>query len=69
MDQSKEGRDLLNSIYLELHTAGPTLKLGTVKEVLTVAHQNAIVSENRQKANMKRAKKTAKLINPSSKST
>jgi predicted transcriptional regulator len=57
MDQSKEGRDLLNSIYLELHTAGPNLELGKVKEVLTIAKQNARKSENRQNVRMARSKK------------
>jgi len=54
MDQSKEGRDLLNSIYLELHTAAPNLQRGKIMEVLTTAKQNAEKSQRRQKQKMKR---------------
>jgi len=56
MDQSKEGRDILNSIYLELHTATPTLQRGKILEVLTTAKQNADKSQRRQKQKMKRHK-------------
>jgi len=60
MDQSKEGRDILNSIYLELHTAGPTLERGKILEVLTTAKQNADKSQRRQKQKMKRHRKNCK---------
>jgi len=62
MDQSKEGRDILNSIYLQLHTAGPTpnLERGKIMEVLTTAKQNADKSSRRQKNKMKRTKKSCK---------
>jgi hypothetical protein len=49
MDQSKEGRDILNAVYLQLHTAGPNLERGKIMEVLTTCRQNAAKSENRQK--------------------
>jgi len=54
MDQSKEGRDILNSIYLELHTAGANLERGKILEVLTTAKQNADKSQRRQKQKIKR---------------
>jgi FtsZ-binding cell division protein ZapB len=60
MDQSKEGRDILNSIYLQLHTSGPNLERGKIMEVLTTAKQNADKSARRQKNKMKRHKKSCK---------
>jgi len=60
MDQSKEGRDILNAIYLQLHTAGANLERGKVIEVLTTAKQNADKSVRRQKPKLKRAKKNCK---------
>jgi len=61
MDQSKEGRDILNAIYLQLHTAaGPNLERGKIMEVLTTAKQNADKSSRRQGKKMKRSKKTCK---------
>jgi len=60
MDQSAEGRDLLNSIYLQLDTAHPNLDRGKIMEVLTTAKQNADKSSRRQKAKMKRHKGSCK---------
>jgi hypothetical protein len=56
MDQSSEGRDILNAIYLELHTAGANLQRGKIMEVLTTVKQNANKSQNRQKQRLKRAR-------------
>jgi len=60
MDQSKEGRDLLNSIYLELHTSGPHLDRGKIMEVLTTAKRNADKSQRRQKEKNARHRKNCR---------
>jgi len=54
MDQSKEGRDILNAIFLQLHTTGAHLQRGKIIELLTTAKQNANKSENRQKERLAR---------------
>jgi len=54
MDQSPEGRDILNAIYLQLHTVGPNLQRGKIVEALTVVKQNAAKSERRQLLRIKR---------------
>jgi hypothetical protein len=56
MDQSKEGRDILNAIFLQLHTTGAHLQRGKIIELLTTAKQNANKSENRQKQRLARAR-------------
>jgi hypothetical protein len=60
MDQSKEGRDILNAIYLQLHTTGPNLQRGKIIELLTTCKQNANKSENQQKKRLARAKANCK---------
>jgi len=60
MDQSKEGRDILNAIYLQLHTAGANLERGKIMEVLTTAKQNADKSQRRQGKKLKRHKVSCK---------
>jgi hypothetical protein len=60
MDQSVEGRDILNAIYLQLHTTGPNLQRGKIIELLTTAKQNANKSENQQKQRLARAKANCK---------
>jgi len=60
MDQSKEGRDILNSIYLELHTASPNLERGKIIEVLTTAKRNADKSQRRQKQKLVRHRKNCR---------
>jgi len=60
MDHSKEGRDILNAIYLQLHTAAPNLERGKIMEVLTTAKQNADKSSRRQAQKLKRHKKSCK---------
>jgi len=60
MDQSKEGKDILNAIYLQLHTAGANLERGKIMEVLTTAKQNADKSQRRQGKKLKRHKKNCK---------
>jgi hypothetical protein len=60
MDKSKEGRDILNAIFLQLHTTGPTLQRGKIIELLTTAKQNANKSENRQKERLARARRECK---------
>jgi hypothetical protein len=54
MDQSKEGREILNAIYLQLHTTGPNLQRGKIIELLTTCKQNANKSENQQKQRLAR---------------
>jgi hypothetical protein len=54
MDQSSEGRDILNAIYLELHTSSPNLQRGKINELLTTVKQNAAKSENQQKQRLRR---------------
>jgi len=60
MDQSPEGRDILNAIYLQLHTSGANLERGKIMEVLTTAKQNANKSARRQGKKMKRHSKKCK---------
>jgi hypothetical protein len=60
MDQSKEGRDILNAIYLQLHTTGPNLQRGKIIELLTTCKQNANKSENQQKQRLARARSNCK---------
>jgi hypothetical protein len=60
MDQSKEGRDILNAIYLQLHTTGPNLQRGKIIELLTTCKQNANKSENQQKQRLRRARANCK---------
>jgi len=60
MDQSKEGKEILNAIYLQLHTAGANLERGKIMEVLTTAKQHADKSQRRQGKKMKRHKKHCK---------
>jgi len=49
IDQSEEGRDVLNAIYLELKLASPELNRGVVFEILKTTKQNAARSEALQK--------------------
>jgi len=60
MDQSNEGRDILNAIYLQLHTTGPNLQRGKIIELLTTCKQNANKSENQQKQRLARARANCK---------
>jgi len=60
MDQSKEGREILNAIYLQLNTAGPNLERGKIMEVLTTAKQNADKSSRRHKQKRIRHKRTCR---------
>jgi hypothetical protein len=60
MDQSKEGRDILNAIYLQLHTTGPHLQRGKIVELLTTCKQNANKSENQQKQRLARTRRNCK---------
>jgi hypothetical protein len=60
IDQSKEGRDILNAIFLELHTAGPNLQSGKILEVLKTCKMNAAKSENRQKQRLARHKRSCR---------
>jgi len=57
IDQSKEGRDILNAIFLELHTAGPNLQTGKILEVLKTCKSNASKSENQQIQRLARSAK------------
>jgi hypothetical protein len=60
IDQSAEGRDILNAIFLELHTASPNLQTGKILEVLKTSKTNAGKSENRQKQRLARHRKSCK---------
>jgi len=60
MDQSPEGRDIMNAIYLQLHTSGANLERGKIMEVLTTAKQNADKSSRRQGKKTKRQHKNCK---------
>jgi hypothetical protein len=60
MDQSKEGRDILNAIFLQLHTTNPNLQRGKIIELLTTCKQNANKSENQQKQRLTRARANCK---------
>jgi len=60
MDQSTEGREILNSIYLQLTTDAPNLNRGKIMEVLTTAKQNADKSSRRHKAKAKRRRASCK---------
>ena len=55
IDQSKEGREILNAIYLEIHTAGPSLATGKIFEVLSTVKSNAKKSEFQQTQRMARS--------------
>ena len=57
IDQSSEGRKILNAIFLELHTSGPTLATGKILEVLKTCKTNANKSQFQQKQRLARHNK------------
>jgi ElaB/YqjD/DUF883 family membrane-anchored ribosome-binding protein len=60
VDKSPEGREILDSIYLELNTQGANLDRGKLFQVLKTTKNNASKSEFRQKERLARHKKSCK---------
>jgi len=54
IDQSPEGRDILNAIYLEVKIASPELNRGAVYQILQNTKRNAQRNEVEHKANLAR---------------
>lgn len=57
MDQSPEGRDILNAIFLEIQTTGANLDRGKIYNILKETKQNVAKSANKQKDKVFRLKK------------
>jgi Mg2+ and Co2+ transporter CorA len=57
MDQSPEGRDILNSIFLELESLGPNLDRGKIYNILKTTRNNVAKTANNAKEGAKRLKK------------
>jgi uncharacterized coiled-coil protein SlyX len=58
IDQSEEGRDILNAIYLELNLSSPNLDRGKLFEILKTTKQNAAKGEAGVNARIARHKKS-----------
>jgi len=54
VDQSPEGRDILNNIFLQLESTGPTLDRGGLFRLLKTTKQNTDKKAVQRKAVMKK---------------
>jgi len=58
VDQSPEGRDILNNIFLELESTGPTLDRGSLFKLLKTTKQNTDKNAAQRKTVMKKQHKS-----------